>query len=172
VYPSVSYEGAAYWLTRVNPIRVRDLIAARFLFNLPIMLLLGLGLGLAAALVLDLSPVLALAAPVAAVCAAIATTGLAVGMGAANPRFHFTNPNELVMTPGALAFMTLASGQAALTGILFARPAWMAMRGSGDASYWLAPEGLLVLALLLMLTLAVTLLPLSYGARRLQRSEH
>jgi hypothetical protein len=44
VYPSVSYEGAAYWLTRVNPVRVRDLIAARFLFNLPIMLLLGLGL--------------------------------------------------------------------------------------------------------------------------------
>jgi ABC-2 type transport system permease protein len=172
VYPSVSYEGAAYWLTRVNPVRVRDLVAARFLFNLPIMLLLGLGLGLAAALVLDLSPVLALAAPVAATCMAIAITGLAVGMGAANPRFHFTNPNELVMTPGALAFMTLATGHAALTVILFARPAWMAMRGSGDASYWLAPEGLLVLALLLLLTLAVTLLPLVEGARRLQESEH
>jgi hypothetical protein len=76
------------------------------------------------------------------------------------------------MTPGALAFMTLATGHAALTGVLFARPAWTAMRGFGDASYWLAPEGLVVLALLVLLTLAVTLLPLVHGARRLERSEH
>ena len=79
------------------------------------MLALGLGLGLAAGRLLDLSPTLAIAAPLAAVASAFAMTGLATGMGAAHPRFQFTNPNELAMTPGAIAYMALALAYAALT---------------------------------------------------------
>ncbi|MEX2542677.1 MAG: hypothetical protein WD314_12765 [Trueperaceae bacterium] len=171
-YPSVSLEGRSYWLSRVNPVRQRDLVAAKFLFILPVMLALGLGLGLAARFVLDLSPILAVAVPLAAASSAVATTGLAVGVGAAHPKFDSTNPNELVMTPGAIGFMTLAIGYAAAVAVLLIRPAWTAIRFPDVSGYWGSGEGLLILASLLLLTVVVTLLPLLHGANRLHAGEH
>jgi ABC-2 type transport system permease protein len=171
-YPSVSYEAAAYWLTQVSPIRKRDLVLAKFLFTLPIMLVLSLALGLAARFLLDLSPILALAAPLAAVSSAVALTGLAVGVGAAHPRFRFTNPNELAMTPGAFIFMVLAFAYSAVITLLLARPAWNAISQPGNTQYWSSPEGLLILVALARITLITAGLPLLHGTRHLQRTEH
>ena len=173
-FPSVSYEGAAFWLTQISPIRKRDLVLARFLLILPMMLGLGLSVGIAARIALDLSPILAFAAPVAGAANAVALTGLAVGMGACFPKFDFTNPNELVMTPGAIAYMALAMTHSALAALLFARPAWLSLSGAGGGEmggYWSKPEGLVILALLLFLTLVAGLLPLILGARQLSRIE-
>lgn len=171
-FPAVSYEAGAYWLTEVNPIRKRDLVAAKFLFALPILLVLSLGLGIAAGLLLDLSPTLALAAPIASAASAIAMTGLAVGMGAAQPRFSFTNPNELAMTPGAIAYMALALTYAVITTLLLSRPAWNAISNPESTGYWLSGEGLLILASLIVMTFLATFLPLKYGTKHLERSEH
>ena len=171
-YPSVSYEAGTYWLTQIEPIRKRDLVLAKFLFALPIMLTLGLGLGVAAGWLLDLSPTLAIAAPLAAIASGFAMTGLAVGMGAAHPRFDFTNPNELAMTPGAMAYMALALAYAALTTLLLARPAWNAIYNPNSTTYWLSGEGLTILAALTGITLLATLLPLWHGTRHLHTAEH
>jgi ABC-2 type transport system permease protein len=170
-YPTVSLDGATHWLTRTSPIRQRELLTAKLLLTLPLMLILGLTLGLAAAFVLELSPILALAVPLAAATNSVAMTGLAVGMGAAHPNFSYTNSNELVMTPGALGFMALALAHAAITGLLLARPAWIAISTTVGASYWSSGEGLAILGALLLLTIAVTLLPLVHGARQLRLRE-
>ncbi len=169
-YPSVSYEAGSYWLVQTQPLRKRDLVLAKFLFALPPMLALGLGLGLSAGKVLDLSPTLAFGAPLAAAFSAIGLTGLAVGMGASQPRFQYTNPNELAMTPGALAYMGLALGYAAFITLLLARPAWVAIRHPGGG-YWTSVEGSLILALLVAVTLLTAALPLWLGTRSLARGE-
>ena len=170
-YPSVSYEAGSYWLLQTQPVRQRHLVLAKFLCVLPLMLVLAVGLGVAAGRVLDLSPTLAFGAPVAAGFSALGLTGLAVGMGAAHPRFRNTNPNELAMTPGALAFMGLALVYATLTTLLLARPAWTALRQPSVTAYWSSPEGLGVRGGLTALTLLATLLPLWHGARHLERFE-
>lgn len=170
-YPAVSYEALGYWLMQVQPVRARDVVMAKFLFTLPIMLLLSLGLGLAAGRVLDLSPTLAFGAPFAAGLSAVGLTGLAVGMGAAHPRFHYTNPNELAMTPGALTYMGLALLFSTLLTVILARPAWTALQGSAAGAYWTSPEGLVILAGLVAITLLATLLPLWHGVRQLARYE-
>lgn len=170
-YPAVSYEAGTYWLAQVNPVRKRDLVIAKFVFALPILLLFALGLGVAAVRLLDLSPTLALASPIAATASAVALTGLAVGMGATHPRFQYTNPNELAMTPGAIAYMALALAYAALTTLLLARPAWNALSNPGGAGYWRSAEGLAILAALAGLTLLTAVLPLWYGTRHLHGSE-
>lgn len=170
-YPSVSYEAGAFWLLQVQPVRPRAVVLAKFLFLLPLMVALAVGLGVAAGRVLDLSPTLAFGAPLAAGFSALGLTGLAVGMGAANPRFSYTNPNELAMTPGALAFMGLALVYATLVTLLLARPAWTALRQPSVTAYWTSAEGLLVLAGLSALTLLATVLPLWHGARHLARHE-
>lgn len=166
-YPGVSYEGNTYWLTQVQPIRKRDLVTAKFLFALPLILALAAGLGLAATKLLEVSSTLALAAPLAAVCSAFAMTGLAVGMGAAHPRFAFTNPNELAMTPGAISFMALGLAYSAAITYLLARPAWQAISNPSSTDYWQSSEGVLVLAGVAGLTLLTTLVPLWHGARQL-----
>jgi ABC-2 type transport system permease protein len=171
-FPSVSHEGGAYWLTQVSPIRKRDLVLAKFLFTLPIMLGLSLALGLAARFLLDLSPILALAAPLAALSSALALTGLAVGVGAAHPHFQFTNPNELAMTPGAFIFMLLAFTYSVVITLLLARPAWNALSQPGNTQYWSSPEGLLILGALGFITVVAAVVPLILGARHLQRTEY
>lgn len=166
-YPSVSYEGSAYWLAQVQPLRKRDLVIAKYLFALPLILALAGGLGVAAVRALEVSPTLAIAAPLAAVCSAIAMTGLAVGLGAAHPRFAFTNPNELAMTPGAITYMALALAYSALLTFLLARPAWNAISNPRQLDYWQTPEGSLVLAGVIGVTLLATALPLWHGTRQL-----
>src|SRR5690606_1767021 len=102
---------------------------------------------------------------------AVGLTGLAVGLGAAHPRFRYTNPNELAMTPGALAFMGLAQLYATLTTLLLRRPAWTALQRSGATAYWTRPERRDVIAVLTALTRLATVLPLWHGTRQLTRFE-
>ncbi len=169
-FPSVAYEAGSYWLVQVEPVRARQLVTAKFLLALPVMLVFALTLGLAAGRLLDLSPALAFGAPVTAAFSAFALTGLAVGMGAANPRFEYTNANELALTPGAMAFMAMALAYAALTTLLLARPAWLTISARADG-YWATPEGAVVIAVLALVSLVTAGLPMWLGTRQLARYE-
>lgn len=170
-YPAVSLEGAGYWLLQVQPVRARDVVVAKFLFVLPVMLSLGAALGIAAIRMLVMDPVLATASVVAAIAAAIAMSGLAVGIGAAQPQFRHTNANELAMTPGALTYMAFAVSFAALVTVLLARPAWTVLSRQSAGGYWTSPEGLFILLVLLLLTAVTTVVPLVRGTRVLARFE-
>ena len=170
-YPAVSLEGATFWLLQVQPIRPRQLVIAKFLFVLPIMLALGAALGTAAIRLLDMNPLLATSSVISALAAGIAMSGLAVGIGAAQPQFKHTNPNELAMTPGAITYMAFALLYAAVITILLARPAWSVISNQAGAGYWLTGEGLLILAALGLITIATTVLPLVHGTRQLARYE-
>ncbi len=169
-YPIVSLEGEGFWLLRTGPLHSRQIVWAKFLHALPIMALLGTGLGLAVAHLVDLSPTLAFAAPLAGLCAAIAITGLGVGLGAAFPRFDATSPAEIPLSPGGLLYMTLSLAYAGLMTLLLAWPAWQALRAPG-LFYWGQSEGQLLLLALAGLTLITTIAPLAYGSGRLSRYE-
>lgn len=170
-FPAVSLEGATYWLLQVQPIRPRQLVIAKFLFVLPIMLALGAALGIAAVRLLDMNPLLATSSVISALAAGIAMSGLAVGIGAAQPQFKHTNPNELAMTPGAITYMAFALLYAAVITILLARPAWGVISNRAGAGYWLTGEGLLILGALAVLTTATAVVPLVHGSRQLARYE-
>lgn len=169
-FPLVSLEGEGFWMLQTGPVRARQVVMAKFWGALPVMLLLGGGLGIAVAGRLGVSAPLALATPVAGLCAALAITGLGVGLGAAFPRFDATNPAEVPMSTGGLLYMALALAYAGLNTLLFAYPAYRLLRApSGFA--WRSPEGALVLALVGLATLAFTILPLALGSYRLSRYE-
>ena len=176
-FPLVSLEGDAFWLLRCAPLPAWRIVFAKFLGSLPLMVLLGSGLGYAVASRLDLSPALAIATPLAGVLAAMAITGLGVGLGAAFPRFASTNPAEIPMSSGGLLYMALSLVYAVLSSLLMAYPAWRTIAGrtiagGGAAAFsWVSAEGLLVLAALLLLAAVFTILPLLYGSARLARWE-
>src|SRR5690606_15364462 len=170
-FPLVSLEGEAMWILKTAPVRAWRLVLAKFLGALPPMLVLGVGLGLAVAGRLELSPALALAAPLAGGLAAFATAGLGVGLGAAFPRFDSVNPHEVAVSSGGLLYMSLAMAYSAVSTVLFAYPAWRSLVGGQGAFGWTEPDGLLVLTALVLVCAAFTVLPLALGSRRLARWE-
>lgn len=170
-YPLVSLEGKAVWLARVQPLRARDLVVGKFLFALPPTLALAVALGAGAARALEVSSVLAVCAPFAAACSALAMTGLAVGLGAAHPRFDHSHPNELALTPGAVAYMALAVAYSASTAYLLARPALRAVTAAAAPAYWRTVEGAAALGGVAALSAAAAALALAYGVRQLSGRE-
>ena len=169
-YPSMSLEGEGFWLLKTGPMSSRSIVMSKFWHALPTMLLLGTGLGIAAALLLDVSPTLAWASPVAGLCAGLAITGLGVGLGAAFPRFNATTPSEIPMAAGGLLYMALSLAYTLAMAFILAYPAWQALQDPG-ANVWVTPQGGLIAALLALLTLLSTALPLEYGSYRLGRYE-
>lgn len=169
-YPAVSLEGEGFWLLRTSSLKSREIVLSKFWHSLPLMLLLGLGLGLSTALMIDLSPTLAIASPLAGMSSAFVISGLGVGLGAAFPRFDASNPSEIPLSAGGLLYMTLALIYAALLTTLFAWPAWRTLRNPHEI-LWLQAEGMLFLLLIAALTFIATVLPLLYGAYSLAKYE-
>jgi len=169
-FPLVSLEGEGFWLLRTAPLRARQVVLAKFWGALPVMVLLGGGLGVAVAGRLGVSPVLAVASPIAGVCAGIAATGLGVGLGAAFPRFDATSPAEVPLSTGGLLYMALGLAYAALATLLFAYPSYRTLRAPGSF-HWSSVEGLAVLGAVGVLTLLWTVLPMLFGSARLARYE-
>lgn len=169
-YPIVSLEGEGFWMLRTGPLSSSSIVMSKFWNALPVMAILGFGLGYVAARLIDVSPTLAFVSPIAGLSAAIVTTGLGVGLGAAFPRFDATNPAEIPLSPGGLLYMTLSLAYATLMTLVLAWPAWQTLRRPGQF-YWSQPEGLVLLGLITLLTLLVTVLPLLLGSRRLAQYE-
>ena len=169
-FPIVSLEGEGYWLLKAAPVRSLQVVLAKFWGAVPAMALLGAGLGMLAAHLIDVSPTLAVASPVAGLAAAVACTALGVGLGAAFPRFDATSPSEIPLSPGGLLYMTLSLGYAAFLTVALAYPAWRALTDP-ELLFWSRPEGLMTLAAVTVSTLLVSGLALLFGSRRLAAYE-
>jgi ABC-2 type transport system permease protein len=178
-YPMVSLEGEGFWLLRTSNLSSKNIVIIKFWHALPIMLVMGIGLGIATAIMIDVSPTLAWAAPMAGFSAALVITALGVGLGAAFPRFDATNPAEIPLSPGGLLYMTFSLMFAAIMTMLLAYPAWFSMGSpenllgirSNSEVLWFKLEGLRFLLLIIAVTALSTALPLWFGSYRLSRYE-
>ncbi len=169
-YPIISLEGEGFWILRTGPLKSSGIVMSKFWNALPIMTILGGGLGFAAARLIDVSSSLAFVSPIAGLSAAVVTTGLGVGLGAAFPRFSANSPSEIPMTAGGLLYMALSLGYATLMTLILAFPAWKSFQ-SPTVFYWSQPEGIGLLAAIVSLTVLCTTLPLIFGSTRLASYE-
>lgn len=169
-YPIVSLEAEGFWLLKTGPLKSHDIVMSKFWNTLPVMAILGAGLGIAAALMIDVSATLRFVSPIAGLSAAIVTTGLGVGLGAAFPRFDANTPSEIPMAAGGLLYMGLSLVYAVLMTLILAYPAYTAI-ASPNTFFWRYPLGWGVLAAIVLLTFLWTALPLLIGSRKLANWE-
>jgi ABC-2 type transport system permease protein len=108
VFPSVSAEGAAFWIIRTAPISLRDFLWSKFWTGLVPVLVLTEILIVAGNELLGVDPFLKRMSAVAIVFMAFALVGLATGLGARYPRFSADNPSQIAGSYGGVAFMILA----------------------------------------------------------------
>ena len=107
VFPAVSAEGAAFWIIRTSPIRLRDFLWSKFWTGLVPVLVLTELLTIAANEFLGVDPFLKVAAALAILCMSFALVGLGVGLGARYPRFG-ADPSQVAGSYGGVAFMVQA----------------------------------------------------------------
>jgi len=108
VFPSVSSEGAAFWIVRTAPIGLRDFLWSKFWIGLVPVLLLTEALTIAGNHLLGVDPFLKVVAAVAILFMSFALVGLATGLGARYPRFSADNASQVAGSYGGIAFMVMA----------------------------------------------------------------
>jgi ABC-2 type transport system permease protein len=108
VFPSVSAEGAAFWIVRTAPIRMRDFLWSKFWTGFVPVLVLTECLTVLANKLLGIDPFLEVASAVAIFFMSLALVGLATGLGARYPRFNAENPTQVAGSYGGVMFMILA----------------------------------------------------------------
>jgi ABC-2 type transport system permease protein len=108
VFPAVSAEGAAFWIIRSAPIRLRDFLWSKFWTGLLPILLLTEALTIAANEFLGVDPFLKVVAAVAVLFMSFALVGMATGLGARYPRFAADSATQVAGSYGGVTFMILA----------------------------------------------------------------
>jgi ABC-2 type transport system permease protein len=108
VFPSVSSEGAAFWIVRTAPIGLRDFLWSKFWIGLVPVLVLTEALTITGNYLLGVDPFLAAMAPVVVLFMSLALVGLATGLGARYPRFAADNASQVAGSYGGIAFMVIA----------------------------------------------------------------
>lgn len=107
LYPAVSLEGRAFWAVQAAPVRARELIDAKVRWGLWPLLAVSTALSVGSGWLSGAGPVGALSVGFLAGLSTWSLTGLAVGMGAAEPRFHEDNPARIASSVGGVLFMLL-----------------------------------------------------------------
>ena len=108
VFPSVSAEGAAFWIIRTAPISMRDFLWSKFWTGLVPVLIMSEILIVSGNELLGVDPFLKRMSAVAIFFMAFALVGLATGLGARYPRFAADNPSQVAGSYGGVAFMISA----------------------------------------------------------------
>ncbi len=108
VFPSVSAEGAAFWIVRTSPVSMRAFLWSKFWIGLVPVLLLAEALTVASNHFLGAAPFLRAVGAVAIFFMSFALVGLATGMGAIYPRFNAENLTQVAGSYGGIGYMVLA----------------------------------------------------------------
>jgi len=108
VFPAVSAEGAAFWIIRTAPIRMRAFLWSKFWTGLLPVFLLTEVLTVAGNELMGIDPFLKVVSAVAVGFMSLALVGLAAGLGARYPRFSADNATQVAGSYGGVTFMIVA----------------------------------------------------------------
>jgi len=166
VFPSVSLEGQALWITLSSPVSMKRFFMAKYLFAALPLCLISLILSITTNLVMGVRGGMMLLCSVASLAMALALTGLSLGMGAMYPRFDFENEAQVPASPGGVASMILSLGYIGFMVVFLAAPVYrlfayrmgLSALTSGDALFGLLGAG--------GLSFLVAVVPMGVGLRK------
>jgi ABC-2 type transport system permease protein len=174
VFTSVSAEGRAFWILRSSPLTMEKLLWSKFWTALPPLLFLSQVLTLVSNHFLGATRFLTVLSSVTILFVTFGIVGIAVGMGAAFPRFKFENVTQIAGSSGGLLFMIAASTFVATVLFLEAIPVYLIL----SAEYRNAPLtagalGISVLCLgaVVALNHVAVVVPMRWGRRKLEAME-
>ncbi len=170
VFPQLSLEGRRIWLLGLLPVRRTLILWSKFLFTTVGTFLISGGLIALSDLMLDL-PLWVLGAHLLVVlCVCCGLNGLAVGLGAVYPQLGTDNPSKIVSSFGGTLNLicSICFVAAAIAPVVV--PLHLHMMGRWETSAMLLWLGI-GLGVVLLVSLAASLIPMLAGARAFSRME-
>lgn len=174
ILPGLSMEGSTMWVLRASPLSWSEILWAKFWGGfLPVAVVAEMVVLLSNA-VLHTSWSMSVLAIVAVLCLSAAIVGLAVGLGAAHPRFDAADGAQVTSGYAGLLFMILSALLVFLSVTVLAWPVYHSFRaawlgwGAGAAEIAGMAAGLIAVGGLCMIAL---LAAMQSGTRRLQALE-
>ncbi|MHB9155861.1 MAG: putative ABC transporter permease subunit [Endomicrobiales bacterium] len=122
VFPLVSLEGDTLYLVRAAPLKMSRYLLGKFLFGSAPVLILGLALALASNWLLKADFAVFWISCAATLMMAAGLNAMAVGFGAAFPRFNLTNIAQIESSAGGLLYMLTALVYLGVNASLWALP--------------------------------------------------
>jgi ABC-2 type transport system permease protein len=166
LFPSVSMEGRSFWIIKTLPISLRKMLWAKYLIYFVPFLVFGELLVYLSNRILNVEPFFMQVSALNILATCFALTGLAIGIGAFIPNFKTDHPSQIAVGPGGVFYMLLSFVYIAAMLAVQMRPVWhYQIRAVTPADLWVYP------VIALVLTLIVGLVPMEWGARKLNRLE-
>ncbi len=170
-FPAVSMEKGAFWLTQCAPVSLKTFLRVKFLVYLLPLAVLTLILIVTTNIFLQVSPFMMILSLLTIALMVPVIVALAIGMGAAYPDFSSENPAQAVTGFGGFVFMAVSALYVMAVIVLEAGPTYLIfMAGLKGVSlaFWERVWITVGFALVVLVSLAVLRISLSFGLRRLQ----
>ena len=166
VFPSVSLEGRAMWVTLSSPVSMKRFFMAKYLFAAFPLCLISLILSLGTNAVMGVRGWMMVFFAGASLVMALALTGLSLGMGALYPRFDFENESQVPASPGGVVSMILSLAYIGFMVVLLAAPVYRFFARRMGLGALTRGDSLFGLIGAVTLSLLVALVPLLLGLRK------
>jgi ABC-2 type transport system permease protein len=170
-FPSVSLEGAAFWIVRSGPIAIGTFLWIKYCIYLTPLLVLAEVLVVCTNILLQVTPFMMGLSVATLLLVTPGVIALGIGMGAAYPDFSTENPAQSVTSFGGLVFMILSAAYIGGVIVLEAGPVYTLFMADLKG-FSLSPLQwvwtVLSFAVVLVLAVLAVVLPMRFGTRRLE----
>lgn len=171
VFPLVSLEGRRFWVLRLAPLSLRQLVWQKFALSVATTSFFTVGLALLSGTMLRLDPLYFWLTVYSVALTNFALAGLAVGLGALYPTFTEDNPARIVSGMGGTLNLLLSVGYITIVVLIITLiMQWRVMElFDRPGLFWYALGGGLVT--ITALSAACVVLPMRTGLRNLEHTE-
>jgi ABC-2 type transport system permease protein len=172
LFPMVSLEGGTMAILRRAPISMERYLWVRWMGGITPLLFLAMVLIGLSIPILGVDWFMGAVAVATMAGMTLAVSGLAIGCGAAFARFHITNPEEIITSPGGFIYMGLSMFYIVVVLFLEAQPVriyYWAMMFRREMPGW--GPAIAAFSLVVLLTAVCVVIPIRKGAKALERRE-
>jgi ABC-2 type transport system permease protein len=171
LFPAVSLEGRTLWLLRSSPMRVRDLLWAKFWVGTVPLLLLALAIVGVTDYLLEVTDFMFFVSVASITLLTFALSGMAIGFGTIFPQFETENAAQIPTSFGGLVYMMASIALIGAVIVLEARPVYSYLSARAFGAVADPREMVLGFGAAALLCVAATVLPIRVAISRLEAVE-
>ena len=172
IFPGISLEGRQMWLLRSSPLDPRSMLWSKYWMGTVPLLLLAVGITILTNSLLEVSAFMMGVSLITIVLYTMAVSALALTFGVFYPQFATENAAQIPTSFGGVVYMMASLCLLAIVIMIEAFPVAAQLRAWQRGQQLEAtPQLLIAGALVIVICVAATLLPLRLSARRLELME-